>query len=110
MNVAIAKIDFTASKQFSLKHSIKTYPTLKVFYQKSSKEYYGELRKNDIVSWVKNQMSLITPCRSIDDLDQFVNENEISIVYFGSNRSDIKILEKISHLEAILISDASFDE
>lgn len=51
-----AKIDATVAKETAAKFAIEGYPTLKFFINGKEKDYTGERKKADFVSWVEKRI------------------------------------------------------
>jgi protein disulfide-isomerase A1 len=94
----LAKVDSTVEKGLAERFQIKGYPTLKFFINGSPIEYNGGRTETEIINWVnKKTGSSIKELTEAEALDKFLNDHEVSVVFFGSKDSEaFKVVEKVA--------------
>ena len=99
-NITFAKCHITGLKNISARYniSIRELPYVKLFIKGdviNYKEKYDE--KNIIKFIIKKTESNLLELKSEENVKKFIDENELSIIYFGDNKEQIEILNKISN-------------
>ena len=93
----LAKCDATANKKLAEKFKIKGFPTTKLFIKGSPLDYNGGRTENDVVKFVRKKTQPPTkPLESLDDLEKFIKENEVAVVYFGNDASQVEEFTKVA--------------
>lgn len=85
-HVKIAKVDATVQKETAKKVSIGGYPTLKFFYKGKPVDYEAGREAKDIIEWLsKKTKEPSTELNSIEEIEDFIKQQDISVVLFGGN-------------------------
>ena len=96
-NLILAKLDATVNKKMSEKYKIQGFPTTKLFIKGEPIEYNGGRTEKDVVNWVRKKTGPVTTkIETVDDLEKFKNDNEVAIVYFGSDSKDLEEYTKVA--------------
>ena len=94
-NLILAKLDATVNKKMSEKYKIQGFPTTKLFIKGNPIEYNGGRTEKDVVSWMRKKTGPVTTkIESEADLEKFKNDNEVALVYFGSDAKDLEEFTK----------------
>ena len=86
--VKLAELDATENKKIAEKFEVKGYPTLKFFVNGLPMDYQGPRDQEGIVKWVaKKTQPSTTELKSKDEIETTKNNNEVAIVFFGSDET-----------------------
>ena len=95
--INLAKIEMSSNKEIGSIYNINSYPTLKFFKNGIPYEYTGNLDENGIIKWMqKNTLPPILELMTLNDISNFKNTHEVSIIYFGKDENILKILYDIA--------------
>jgi len=102
--IKLAKVDATIEKALGERFQVKGYPTLKIFRNGVASEYSGPRQAAGIVKFVLSKTGPDAISLETDsDVQKFTNNEEPSIVFFGSQKDSekAKVFYKIasSHRE-----------
>lgn len=94
----LAKVDATTEKFLSRKFNVKRFPVIKLFIKGEPIDYYGERKASNLVNWIRRKTNgpateLLT---SMDIIEKFINDNDVSIIYFGDDKFDIEEYIKVA--------------
>ena len=91
--INLAKIEMSSNKETASTYNINSYPTLKFFKNGIPYEYTGNLDENGIIKWMqKNTLPPILELMTLNDISNFKNTHEVSIIYFGKDENILKML------------------
>lgn len=94
---SLAKVDVTENKELESRFNIKSYPTLIWFVNQKHKEYTGGRTTNTIVSWISKRTGPPSTELLCDDILDTVNQNKLSLVFFGDFQGDLyKLFQQIA--------------
>ena len=90
------KVDISKEKKLAEKFQIQALPALKLFTKEKVIEYTGGSKEGEIVNWMRKKTNgiAVTILKSVKDVEKFQEENEVVLIYFGSNKTDIKEFTK----------------
>ena len=95
--INLAKIEMSSNKETASTYNINSYPTLKFFKNGIPYEYTGNLDENGIIRWMqKNTLPPISELMTLNDISNFKNTHEVSIIYFGKDENILKMLNDIA--------------
>lgn len=93
--VVLSSLDCKAYHNLAEKYKIVRYPSLLFFVRGDFHFYPSEKIATSIVDWVKN---IIHPeIKKLDEFKSFKTSREYSIIYFGSNKTEIEMFYSISY-------------
>ena len=80
-----------------LKFLIQEFPTLKLFIKGESIEYTGERSESEFINWMRRQSRpLIKNLKIAKEVKKFQLDNDIVLIYFGSDKDDIAEFTKVA--------------
>ena len=96
-NLIVAKVDATVEKNLAEKYDVKGYPTVKFFKKGVAMDYSGRRFEKDVIDWVrKKSYPPAKLLKTVEEVETFQNNNDISIIYFGKDPEDIEIYEVVA--------------
>ena len=85
--IKLAKLDAQVHRQIADEFDVKGYPTLRYFRQGLPIEYNGGRELDMIIDWVESKAQLPSiPLRSIEDVENFINENSVALIGFFKDK------------------------
>jgi protein disulfide-isomerase A1 len=101
----LAKCDATVNKKLSERFKIRGFPTTKLFIKGTPFDYNSGRTEKDVVKFMRKKTQPPTkPLENIEDLEKFIKENDVAIVYFGNDASQVDAFTKVARK----IDDFSF--
>lgn len=90
------KVDISKEKKLAEKFQIQALPALKLFTKEKIIEYTGGSKEGEIVNWMRKKTNgtAVNILKSIEEVEKFQKENEVVLIYFGSNKTDIEEFTK----------------
>lgn len=83
--VPLAKIDCTQEKDLCAKYGVQGYPSLKFFINKEPIDYEGGRTEPEIIAWLKKKTGPSAyELATVDAVEKFKSQNEVSVVFFGT--------------------------
>jgi protein disulfide-isomerase A1 len=108
----IAKVDATVQKELGKKYEVSGYPTLKFFVDGVPSEYNGGRTDSEIVAWIRKKTG--PPSKEFQtfaDLSNFVDQQEVVVVFFGSNAELFHVYENTARVsEDVTFAHCSSEE
>ena len=99
-NLILAKLDATVNKKMAEKYKIQGFPTTKLFIKGDAIEYNGGRTEKDVVNWMRKKTGPPTmKLNKVEDVEKFIQENEVAIVYFGKDSKDIEEYSKVARYD-----------
>ena len=96
-NLYLAKVDATVEKILAQKFEIQGLPTVKLFIKGKPIEYTGGRKESDVINWMRKKTGPATKdLKTVDDVEKFQKENDVVLVYFGTNKTDIEEFTKVA--------------
>ena len=96
-NITFAKIKISENNNISYKTLLEGFPTIKIFVNGTTILYDRELKEDDLVKFIlKKTGRATTKLNTIKESEKFINENNVSIVYFGNDLNLIKLYTKLA--------------
>ena len=96
-DIILAKVDATSNKKLSEKYNIKGFPTTILLIDDSIIEYNGRRKSQNIIQWMRKKKGPASKeLKSISEIKKFIKNNEISIIYYGTNQKEIKEYNKVA--------------
>lgn len=93
-NLFLAKIDGSVEARSMEKYSIDKYPTFIFFNKGKPREYKGGLTEKEIVDWMReNSIPDFKELNTDAEVEKFVTESEVNVIYFGNKEDEIKELK-----------------
>ena len=90
-NLYLAKVDATVEKKLAEKFEIQGFPTVKLFIKGHPIEYTGGRKESEVINWMRKKTGPATKeLKSEDEVEKFKKDNDVVLVYFGSNKADIE--------------------
>ena len=96
-NLYLAKVDATVEKKLAEKFQIKGFPTVKLLIKGEPIEYTGGRKESEVVNWMRKKTG--PPCKELktaEDVEKFQKDNEVCVVYLGTNKADIEEFTKVA--------------
>jgi protein disulfide-isomerase A1 len=86
--VKLAKLDATENKETADKYGVTGFPTLKWFDNGEIIEYSGGKTAGEIIDWINKKLGPAAKViSSLSELKQFIDDNKITVVFFGKEDS-----------------------
>ena len=98
-NLNLAKVDATAEKKLAEKFEIEELPAIKLFIKEGEQqlEYNGGGKDSEIINWMRRKTGPVAKdLKTFEDVEKFKKDNNVSLVYFGSKKEDIKEIIKVA--------------
>ena len=96
----IAKIDCGINEITKKQYEIKAFPTLKLFKKGVPHRYEGTMSQEGIFNFmVKNSIPSLSQFQTLDQITNFKNTHEVTVLYFGNDTQILKDLEERSVLD-----------
>lgn len=96
-NIHLAKVDCTVDRPICKKYEVKGFPTVKLFVKGQPENYTSGRKAQQVIDWMRDKTSPVyTNLTTISDLQKFKNRNELSVMYFGTNDTEIKNYENVA--------------
>ena len=96
-NLYLAKVDATVEKKLAEKFEIQGFPTVKLFIKGQPIEYTGGRKESEVINWMRKKSGPATKeLKTVDDVEKFQKDNDVVLVYFGSNKADIEEFTKVA--------------
>ena len=93
----LAKCDATVAKKLSDRFKIQGFPTTKLFLKGNPIEYNGGRTEAEVVAWMRKKTGPATrPLNTVEEAEKFINSNEVALVYFGNDASQLEIYTKVA--------------
>ena len=96
-NLYLAKVDATVEKKLAEKFEIQGFPTVKLFIKGQAIEYTGGRRESEVINWMRKKTGPATKTlKTVEEVEKFQKDNDVVLVYFGSNKADIEEFTKVA--------------
>ena len=96
-NLYLAKVDATVEKKLAQKFEIQGFPTVKLFIKGQPIEYNGGRRESEVINWMRKKTGPATKTlKTVEEVEKFQKDNDVVLVYFGSNKADIEEFTKVA--------------
>ena len=96
-NLYLAKVDATVEKKLAEKFEIQGFPTVKLFIKGQPIEYTGGRKESEVINWMRKKSGPATKdLKTVEDVEKFQKDNDVVLVYFGSNKADIEEFTKVA--------------
>ena len=96
-NLYLAKVDATVEKKLAEKFEIQGFPTVKLFIKGQAIEYNGGRRESEVINWMRKKTGPATKTlKTVEEVEKFQKDNDVVLVYFGSNKADIEEFTKVA--------------
>ena len=94
----LSKIDGTIETNITKKYNIQGFPDIKLFTKGEMSDYTGGRKSSEIIDWMRKKTNgtAIYSFNSIDEIEKFKKDNELILIYFGNNKSDIEEITKVA--------------
>ena len=94
----LSKIDGTIETNITKNYNIQGFPSIKLFKKGEISDYTGGSKSFEIINWMRKRTNgtVINSLNSLNDFKIFQKDNEIVLIYFGSNKSDIEEITKVA--------------
>ena len=107
ININLAKVDMLVNKNISYKTILTGLPTIKLFIKKKPILFDREITEKELINFAfKKTGRAVKELNTIEESEKFINENNVSIIYFGKNNNLIKfytnVAEKIAEYQFAL--------
>ena len=98
-NIYLAKIDGSTEKKVTQKYKINGYPSVLFFIKGNEPIDFDGRTSKELINWVRKKAgNAILYFSEKEEIKKFKEDNEICLIYFGDDESDIKTFEKASKL------------
>ena len=98
-NITISKIDANTEKNLTEKYEINEYPRVIFFIKGEKIEYNGGAKSKGIIKWVINKIGKkILKLNTAEEIEKLKKENDVILIYYGNNETDIQEFTKVSKL------------
>ena len=96
-NLYLAKVDATVEKKLAEKFEIQGFPTVKLFIKGQPIEYTGGRKESEVINWMRKKSGPATKdLKSVEEVEKFQKDNDVVLVYFGSNKADLEEFTKVA--------------
>ena len=96
-NLYLAKIDATAEKKLAERFEIQGFPTVKLFIKGEEIEYTGGRKEQEVINWMRKKTGPASKLlNSEDDLDKMKKDNDVVLVYFGKDKTELEEFTKVA--------------
>ena len=93
----LAKVDATVEKKLAEKFEIQGFPTVKLFIKGEPIEYTGGRKESEVINWMRKKSGPATKdLKTAEEVEKFQKDNDVVLVYFGSDKDDIAIFTKFA--------------
>ena len=96
-NLYLSKVDVSKEIKLAGKYNVQGLPAVKLFIKGQPIEYTGGRKDWEVINWIRKKTQPATKdLKTSDEVEQFKKENEVVLVYFGSNKTDIEEFTKVA--------------
>ena len=96
-NLILAKLDASTNRKMAEKYQIKGFPTVYLFMKGDQFEYLDARNNTNIINWMKEKTGeMYKKLNNVDDLENLRKNNEVVLVYFGSDKNNIELINKVA--------------
>ena len=96
-NLYLSKVDATVEKKLAEKYEIQGFPTVKLFIKGQPIEYTGGRKESEVINWMRKKSGPATKdLKTVDELEKFQKDNDVVLVYFGTDKTDIEEFTKVA--------------
>lgn len=96
-NIVLAKVDAAEDTKLAEEYQVQAFPMVMAFGNKVHDIYYGKRKAQNIVSWaLKKLVSSLNIIGKEEELEKFLDKNEVAVVYFGKDEKVSKEVENAS--------------
>ena len=96
-NINLAKVDVLLNKNISYKTILKTLPTIKLFIKKKPILFDREITEQELINFeLKKTGRAVQELKTIEESENFINKNNVSIIYFGNDINLIKFYTNVA--------------
>ena len=96
-NLFLSKVDATVEKKLAEKFEIQGFPTVKLFIKGEPIEYTGGRKEQEVINWMRKKTGPATkPINNIDELDKLKKDNDVVLVYFGTQKDELDEFIKVA--------------
>ena len=99
-NITFAKCYITGLQNISARYNIiiRELPIVKLFIKGEVFNYKGKYEEKNIIKFIKKKTEPnLIELNSEEEVIKFLNENDISLIYFGDNKEQIEIFKNVSN-------------
>ncbi len=96
-NLYLAKVDATVEKKLAERFEIQGFPTVKLLIKGQAIEYTGGRKESEVINWMRKKTGPATKTlTSVEEVEKFKKDNDVVLVYFGTNKDDIEEFTKVA--------------
>lgn len=97
-NLFLAKVDATTEKKLDKRFELKGFPVVKLFIKGKEIDYNKERKALDLVNWMRRKTNgpASQNLNSIEEIEKFKNESDVTLIYFGNDKTGIKEFTSIA--------------
>ena len=91
-NLFLAKVDATVEKKLDKRFQITGFPVVKLFIKGKEIEYNKERKSSDLINWMRRKTNgpAVQNLDTNEDIENFRNENDVVLIYYGDDKIDIE--------------------
>ena len=95
-NLYLAKVDATVEKNLDKRYGFTGFPVIKLYIKGKEIEYNKERKGEEVVNWMRRKTNgpATINLNSSEEIEKFKNDNDVVLIYFGSNKVDIEEFTK----------------
>lgn len=97
-NLFLAKVDATVEKKLDKRFQITGFPVVKLFIKGKEIEYNKERKSSNLINWMRRKTNgpAAQNLNTNEDIENFRNENDVVLIYYGDDEKDIKEYTKVA--------------
>ena len=89
-------MDVTHQPELRLKNRIRGFPTVYFFHNGTKSSYDGKRSKDDLIKWIDIKLGPPAVNLNEKEVEKFIKDNEICLIYYGNDNNILKIYENVS--------------
>ena len=97
-NLFLAKVDATVEKKLDKRFQLTGFPVVKLFIKGKEIEYNKERKSEDLINWMRKKTNgpATKNLETNEDIENFRNENDVILIYFGDDKKEIEEYIKVA--------------